>query len=392
MHVLYVIGQGEGGLPHYTAELANAVATHHDVTVMKPTETTADGLFDAAVDVLEPFRSIDLSMSKLHSRNLDPRTVLEGVCSYDALERIEDRSVDLIHEPTGLFPHVKLFARYHGLDTGRPFVVTKHEVPNPRFSLSRPAVFLEEVLNLAFPNVCADACIVHTTAQRDALADQGRNPAAVEVIPHGAYSVFGTQDAAPEPEDNTVLFFGNLVPPKGIDTFVKAIPLVERELGDVTAIIAGDGRLPAATEPILDAWRDSFEIHNQFIPNESVGRFFERAQVVALPYRDQSGTKGHSGVFSTATSFGTPVVASNVGMFPEYVEETGAGLVVDPGDPGQLADALVRVLRNDSERAAMAANSRAVATDLSWDSVAEAHSELYERLCGETERSRTISL
>jgi len=391
MHVLYVVGQGEGGLPHYTAELANAVTARHDVTVVKPKETTADDLFDPAVDVIEPFQSIDLSMSKIYSGDVDPRTFLEGMYSYDALERVADLPVDLVHEPTGLFPHVKFFMRYHGIDTEFPLIVTKHEVPRPRFSLSRPAVFLEELLNVAIPDVRADAGVVHTSAQKDALVDYGHNPESIEVIPHGSYSVFGTGTTAVDERDPSILFFGNLVPPKGIDTFVKAIPLVQRELPDVTAIVAGDGDLPAATAPILDAWRDTFEIHNHFIPNDAVGHFFDRAQVVALPYRDQDGTKGHSGVFSTATSFGTPVVASNVGMFPEYVRETGAGLVVDPENPARLADALVRVLRNDDERATMAANSETVAAELSWESVAEAHSELYERVLAEGD-SPTVPL
>jgi hypothetical protein len=81
MHVLYIIGQGEGGLPHYTAELANSVAAHHEVTVLKPTTTTADEMFDDRVRVEEPFESIDISMSKLYNGDTDLLQALAGLYS-----------------------------------------------------------------------------------------------------------------------------------------------------------------------------------------------------------------------------------------------------------------------------------------------------------------------
>jgi hypothetical protein len=42
MKILYIIGQSEGGLPHYTAELANNVLRYAEVTVMKPSKTDGD--------------------------------------------------------------------------------------------------------------------------------------------------------------------------------------------------------------------------------------------------------------------------------------------------------------------------------------------------------------
>jgi len=378
MHVLYVVGQSTGGLPHYTAELANSVAKHADVTVMKPRHTTADDLFDDRVNVVGAFRSISVSMPKLYSLDVNLLDFVRGVVSYDQLKRIPEFDLDIVHDTTGMFPQVRMFSSYHGITDQYPLVMTRHEVPMNRFSLSRPPVLAEEILNILLPDVNAAKTIVHTEKQRDALIKRGENSDDIKVIPHGAYSVFGSAaDIDVDPEPNTLLFFGNIVPPKGLDTLVEAIPLIKQDIPDVKLIIAGDGKIPRKTQSLIDVHEENFEIHNYFVPNDEVGALFARAEVTVMPYREQGGTKGHSGSLATAFSFGNPVVASTAGEFPEQVEEQGCGTVVPPEDPERLAEAVTRVLNDDNRRKSMAANSLKMADRLSWDSIAQQHLDLY---------------
>ena len=378
MRILYILGQGEGGLAHYAAELANAVAADHEVVVLKPTETDADELFDDAVELIEAFDPLELSMPRIYRLDLDPAAIGRGLYSYTALQRIHDIDPDVVHDPTGLFPQVRLFASYHGIDTDFPFVVTKHEVPKNRFSLSRPPVLIEEALHALLPDVDADRRIVHTPDQREAMAGWGRDRDRISVIPHGAYSIFGNhEDVSRAAEPNTVLFFGNVVPPKGADTLVEAMTHVRAELPDATLVLAGSGSLPDGATDIIDANPDLVEGHDYYVPNDEVGEFFARSELVATPYRDQNGTKGHSGALSTAFSFGKPVVASTAGEFDRLVGEEGCGLVIPPDDPERLADAIVDVLTDDERRARMGRRSLEMADRLSWDNIADEHAELY---------------
>ncbi|KTG11072.1 sugar transferase [Haloprofundus marisrubri] len=381
MHIAYVVGQSTGGLPHYTAELANAVSKHAEVTVLKPDETTADDMFDDRVEVIDAFKPISVSMPQLYSFDVNPLDFVRGIRSYDNLKLLDEVDPDIVHDPSDLFPQMKLYAARHNVGERWPFVVTRHEVVVDRFSLSRPPVFAEEMLLAVLPDVYESQYIVHSGKQKEALATHGIDSDIIDVIPHGAYEVFGThEDVDVDVDSNSLLFFGHIVPPKGLDTLAAAIPLVKREVPDVKLLVAGEGNLPRKLKQLQKDHPENVEVHNYYLPNDEVKNLFGRAKIVVAPYRSQGGTKGHSGAVSTAFSFGKPVVASTAGEFREQVQESGAGTVVPPEDPEKLAEALVDVLQNDEKRASMGENSLKMAERLSWESIAERHLGLYERL------------
>jgi glycosyltransferase involved in cell wall biosynthesis len=96
-----------------------------------------------------------------------------------------------------------------------------------------------------------------------------------------------------------------------------------------------------------------FEIYEGFVPGDVMADFFQRASLVALPYLSAST----SGILMTAYVFGKPVVATSVGCLPEYVEDGVTGLLVPPADVEQLADAIARLLLDDSLRHRMGENA-----------------------------------
>jgi glycosyltransferase involved in cell wall biosynthesis len=69
---------------------------------------------------------------------------------------------------------------------------------------------------------------------------------------------------------------------------------------------------------------------------------------------------------------GVPVVASRVEAVPEIVDEGETGLLVAPGDPAALADALVELLRDPERARVMGRRGRAsVAERFLWRHAAE---------------------
>jgi len=387
VRVVYPLAVGKGGLPHYAASLANAVAKTEDVVVLKPTETSADDAFSDDVEVVEAFDPPQVSSPDLYRLNVNPFSTLRSLYSYSNLARIESFNPDVVHDVMGLFAHIKLFTSRHDIGERYPFVVTYHELTSPRYPLSHPPMMISHLMKDLLPDVPLAAGVVHTEGQEDILRDTGYRPDRIERIPHGAYDFFTGYDYEELPtEEHTILFFGNVIKEKGIDVLIEAIPRIRQSIPDVKLIIAGDGTIPPRSREIIERYPEQFETTDGYVPNDEVGTFFSRAAAVVVPYRARDGSRGHSGALSTAFSFGKPVVATDVGHFPSLVGDSGAGVVVESGEARALADGIVDVLSDPNDRTEMAENSQKMAERLSWDGIADRHRELYERTIRDFDR------
>ncbi|MDQ3770297.1 MAG: glycosyltransferase family 4 protein [Actinomycetota bacterium] len=262
----------------------------------------------------------------------------------------------------------------HLLPRDRPLVLTAHDVlprePRPGQTGAQRRLY-ERV----------DAVIVHSEHGRARLtAELGIDAARVHVIPHGAFEhLTRVPDELPLPpalaavprQRPVVLHFGLLRPYKGLDVLLEAWRAVA---ADAELWIVGLPRMDVSA--LRAAAPRSVRWHLRFVGDHEVAAFFRRADLVVLPYRaiDQSG------VLATALAFGTPLVLSAVGGFPE-IAATGAAALVPPGDPAALAGEIQRLLGDPVGRERLAAAACAAATGpLSWDAIAARTLALYEKL------------
>ena len=395
MKVLYVLCQDSGGLPHYAAELANAMSHRANVVVFKPVETTADDLFDDAVDCVEAFENIDIAATDLYTGDWNPVAAFRAALSYRNLARIEAFDPDIVHftAPASMFPQVQLFTALYGIDDDYPVIETYHDVlPNKLLRRGTELVVTEPLSNVVLDNVmklgrrtlpALDRAhtVVHTETNRDTLVYNGFDRSEISVVPHGMYEIFTQYDHTDvSVEPRTILCFGQILPTKAHDIVAKAIPLVAERIGDVTCVIAGSGDLPEDAKRVIDAHPDLFEVENRFIPNEAVGAYFRRARVSVLPHQRQNG---HSGVMTISYSYGTPVVAADVADFRRLVEESGCGIVVPMDEPEPLADALATILTDDNRWEEMQRNTQRLREEFSWENVAREHVEIYRNAIGD---------
>jgi glycosyltransferase involved in cell wall biosynthesis len=80
-------------------------------------------------------------------------------------------------------------------------------------------------------------------------------------------------------------------------------------------------------------------------------------------------------------SAGIPVVASHFPLWREFVEGSGAGLVVDPSSPGKIAEALEWLLRHPAEAEAMGKRGRAAVESVyNWDRESKKLLDFYARM------------
>jgi glycosyltransferase involved in cell wall biosynthesis len=368
MKVAYILPYDWGGMPHYTAELANGVSKYADVTVIG-SEGINSSYFSKDVHIIKVFRKVDFSIDRIiKSLSL---TNLINLASYKDIKVLKELDPDVIHLTTPLIPPLPFFIHANEIDKIYPIIYTKHGI----FSGSglKMKLIEEFILNNCEKFVHINKVIVHTKNDKDALLkirnlDKGQ----VAIIPHGAYTFFKEYGKILNSERNTLLFFGNIREYKGLRYLLEAVPRISLEIPDLKVIIAGKGDLSQFSNIINDEYR--FEVYNDFISDDLVSEIFQRAEIVVLPYTQMSG---QSGIINIAFAFGKPIVATDVCGLNEAVENNVTGLLVPPNNSELLAKAIIKLLKNEKMRAKMGNNVLKKASELSWNNIAKRHLVIY---------------
>ena len=151
-----------------------------------------------------------------------------------------------------------------------------------------------------------------------------------------------------------ILCLSRLVPRKGQDVLIKALPQIVAAVPDAQLLIVGGGPYAERLHAMAEA--SGLADHITFtgsVPAEELPMHHAMADVFAMPTRTRGGgldVEGLGIVFLEASASGVPVVAGDSGGAPETVKEGETGHVVDGKDPAAVAEAIIGLLR-DPERA-----------------------------------------
>jgi glycosyltransferase involved in cell wall biosynthesis len=346
-----------GGLLQYTSQLSNHLSINNEVTVLVPTYVRERYLFNESVKVIP-----------IHGGHNKKNFIINILLPHRILNFlmiVQKESPDIIHfQSTQLWTSLFLpFLRKYKM------VTTIHDVT--------PHTGTKKYHKIVSRNRLAkysDAIIVHGKKAKEDLMNQNIKKKC-HVIPHGDYSFFTNYIQNDIKELNSVLFFGNILDYKGLKYLIKAEPLITEKIPDVKIVIAGEGNFKKYRNLIKNV--NKFEIHNQFISDENVPILFQRAKIVVLPYIE--GTQ--SGIIPIAYAFKKPVVATDVGSIPEVVDTGKTGFIVTPRDEKALADAIIRLLKDDKLRKDMGENAyKKMKEELSWGKIAEKTIEVYKEV------------
>ncbi len=90
--------------------------------------------------------------------------------------------------------------------------------------------------------------------------------------------------------------------------------------------------------------RNDYEVlYVPAVTYEELATLILHAKFIVCPYKDAT----QSGVLMTAFGLNTPVIATNVGSFPEFIKDNVNGLLVTPNDPQKLAEGMCFALLNE---------------------------------------------
>lgn len=181
------------------------------------------------------------------------------------------------------------------------------------------------------------------------VAARGANPACIHVIGN---AVDGTQFHPAIPPAQvpglrngtfTLGFTGSLKAWHGTDLLIEALALLRRRI-DAQLLIVGDGpergalldqaaRLGLSRDVTITGW----------VPHHHLPGLIARMDVALAPYPAMENHYFSPLKLFEYLAMGRPIVASRIGQIADLIGPTGSGLLVPPGDPAALAEAIARI-------------------------------------------------
>lgn len=157
-----------------------------------------------------------------------------------------------------------------------------------------------------------------------------------------------------------ILFVGRLDEAKGIPYLLQAFKEVKKAVKGVKLVIIGDG-------PLRDEIKGFSRANNLegdvlvlgTVKNRDLPTYFRAAEITVAPsvttkkWREQIGMANLQSM-----ACGTPVVSTFSGAIPEYVKNNETGILVPEKDSDSLANAMIKLLKDDKLRNRLGAGAR----------------------------------
>jgi glycosyltransferase involved in cell wall biosynthesis len=215
----------------------------------------------------------------------------------------------------------------------------------------------------------------------------------IDLIPHGIPDVpfedpsfhkdlFGVEGKI------VLLSFGLLSASKGIENVISALPAISARHPNVVYIVLG------ATHPHVlrndgEAYRLSLQwlaqekgvegqviFYNRFVSLEELVQFISAADIYITPYLNEAQIT--SGTLAYTLGAGKAMISTPYWYAQEMLDE-GRGVLVPFGDPAALADQVIHLIENESERHAMRKRAYLFGREMIWPQVASRYMESFER-------------
>jgi glycosyltransferase involved in cell wall biosynthesis len=309
----------------------------------------------------------------------DTSSIWRTIYEYQLLPRqIHKGAVDLFHGLGSLSPRIRTC----------PVVLTIHDLIYRHFPASIPLgyrLFMRQILPRAARR--ADRVIVPSQCtMKDMMQEFGVHEEKIRLVPYGPGNdlVRITDSVRIEAALRRynvrrpyVISVSRAYPHKNIDGLLRAFAsLHSHGQANAQLVLVGDrehsGRLlNRVTQELGLASRVVFTGQ---IGNEDLAALYSGAAVFAFP----SLAEGFGLPILEAMACGAPVVASNASAVPEAVG--GAGLLANPRDPREFADAIGRVLHNQSLQDELRGKGFTRIKEFSWQRTAQLTLDVYREL------------
>src|SRR5438874_3599022 len=202
-----------------------------------------------------------------------------------------------------------------------------------------------------------DGFIATSVYYADFMVDYFRIPRARIHVVYPGLNLAGHGGPRPSKDGrpDAIGYFARICPEKGLHTLAEAFRVLRQTPGASACRLRVSGWLGENNRAYLQGIQerlkeaglaDDFD-HVESPDHSSKVRFLQSLDVLSVPtsYREPKGL-----YVLEALANGVPVVQPRHGSFPELIERTGGGLLVNPDDPEDLARNLARLLQDHDQR------------------------------------------
>jgi glycosyltransferase involved in cell wall biosynthesis len=210
-------------------------------------------------------------------------------------------------------------------------------------------------------------------ADKVPLIWNGFGQAIFKIIPDATKAAVMGEYGLPQDDKPLVSFVGKFANFKGIDVLLKAAAIYEKVLPGVQTVLVGHGELWAEMHAL------SQELKLQGIhflghqPQPKVARIYNAADVSIVPSR----VEPFGLVAVEALACGTPVVATNEGGLPDFINDQ-VGALVPVDDPDSLAEAIIQEIKNGTKQTKGVYANQYAFENFTWTTQVTKMIKLYE--------------
>lgn len=197
----------------------------------------------------------------------------------------------------------------------------------------------------------------------------------VKIVPFGVdCEIFKPYPEKKNGPVRTIGIVKALEPVYGIEYLIRAVPIIAGKFDNLKVLIVGGGNPEPYKKLAREIHVENFIEFTGKVPHNTVSEYLARMDVFVMPSLSDSEAVSAQ----EAQAMEIPVIASRVAGVPEVVRDGVTGILVEPGNHIAIADAVIRLLSNDSLREKMGKQGREhVKRHFNWTDKVEVREKIY---------------